>query len=63
MVGFEAASYVVAEGAGPLSVCLTKDKTTALPVLLSLTAQESTPPSATGICENMFHTIGVICLK
>lgn len=49
LVGFEAASYVVTEGAGPLNVCLTKDKTTAQPVFLSLTAQESTPPSATGI--------------
>lgn len=48
MVEFEAASYVVTEGDGPLSVCLTKDKTTAVPVLLSVTAQESIPPSATG---------------
>ena len=49
LVGFEAASYVVTERAGPLSVCLTKGKATAQPVHLSLTAQESTPPSATGI--------------
>lgn len=46
LVGFERGSYNVSEDAGAVAVCVTKDKVTALPVSLLLTAQESTPRSA-----------------
>ena len=47
-VEFEASSYEVAEDVGKHSVCLTKDKTIAQPVPITITVQESTPSSATG---------------
>ena len=48
LVEFETGAYALAEDAGELVVCLTKDKMATVPISLSLTPVETIPPSATG---------------
>lgn len=48
VVEFETGAYTVAEDAGSFTVCVTKDKTTTSPIIILLTPEETSPPSATG---------------
>ena len=55
-IEFVAKSYTTREDAGPLTVCVTKDKMTAIPLSLSLIPVELSPPSARGDNFSRIHT-------
>ena len=48
------------EDAGTVTVCVTKDKITAIPITVLLTAHESTPISAVGMSNGYLYTVSYL---
>ena len=48
------------EDAGTVTVCVTKDKVTALPITILLIAHESTPISAVGMSNGYLYTVSYL---